>query len=816
MNQFRSDITPVFAPGNVSADRPKDEQSRLEKLLEAIILKTPGGIAKSIGEGIQTGVDVVGSIGQLDKAEQLGRQFRRTLPDIVSAVTEQPGAVASALGRGLEQDVLDKGLGAFIGVEDAVPVVGKAGKLMSGIGAAAMMSKMPKMSKAAQDVVDASKRGKAKDVDMPPAENAKFTALAGDATIGTYKKANNVLSKFIPEGRTLDFGSGAGVTKQELGFDTYEPFFVTGERRIPPDFDSAEQIPDNSYEKVISQNVINTVPAEGREQIYGDIGRILKPGGYAVINSRDWNAVKTPKNQRPGPEERSIIVESPRGDRFQKGYTDDAELLAEARRVLSTDEFEVTTIPNELYKNKEGKLEKLSGVSILVRKKEQPVAPQALMSSGGTRLAGDLLSDPGEATAYTKIPENEPGARISQRFPMGATATEDPLTENLIIDTDVMRSDPKLTGKLVQTISEYPNIQEQVVKRGDADEIIEAMKQNEMSNLRFIFDQMPPEVRDRAMQWYDGANKVANEFGQRYGLSTEQSAGIMAALSPQMDWFKNVTLAERVMDTMKNHQSAANTKEMTEWLDSNFYKPPAKPRSKDWRPAIDSIRGKRLEEIVEPVEKALWLRAFDETTRDRGYRILTPEGDFGDVVKKADRNARAGWGSFADIAKAVKVFDDGSMENISRTMGMQHKVRNFYNNIADPDAIYGDVTMDTHAVAAGLLRPLSGEASEVKHNLGQKVSRSKPKGVQGTYPMHAEAYRELAAQEGMLPRQMQSITWEGVRGMYKPEQKRDKQFQASVNEVFQNFRKGNMTLEDLQKEVLRISGGVDLPDWANQ
>ena len=591
MNQFRGDISPAFASGNRGMQPLTDEQERIQRLLEAIIVKSPGGIAKSIGEGIQTGVDVVGSIGQLDKAEQLGRQFRRTLPDIVSAVTEQPGAVASALGQGLEQDVLEKGLGAFVGVEDAVPVVGKAGKLMTGIGAAAMMSKMPKMSKAAQDVVDASTKAK----------------------------------------------------------------------------------------------------------------------------------------------------------------------------------------------------------------------------------AGDLLSDPGEATAYAKIPENEPGARISQRFPMGATATEDPLTENLIIDTDVMRSDPKLTGKLVQTISEYPNIPEQVVKRGDADEIIEAMKDNEISNLRFIFDQMPPEVRDRAMQWYDGANKVANEFGQRYGVSTEQSAGIMAALSPQMDWFKNVTLAERVMDTMKNHQSAANTKEMMEWLDSNFYKPPAKPRSKDWRPAIDSIRGKRLEEIVEPVEKALWLRAFDETTRDRGYRILTPEGDFGDVVKKADgKNAGAGWGSFADIAKAVKVFDDGSMENISRTMGMQHKVRNFYNNIADPDAIYGDVTMDTHAVAAGLLRPLSGESLEVKHNLGQKVSRSKPKGVQGTYPMHAEAYRELAAQEGMLPRQMQSVTWEGVRGMYKPEQKRDKQFQASVNEVFQNFRKGNMTLEDLQKEVLRISGGVDLPDWANQ
>jgi hypothetical protein len=34
-------------------------------------------------------------------------------------------------------------------------------------------------------------------------------------------------------------------------------------------------------------------------------------------------------------------------------------------------------------------------------------------------------------------------------------------------------------------------------------------------------------------------------------------------------------------------------------------------------------------------------------------------------------------------------------------MGERHKVRNFYNNIYDPNSPYGDVTIDTHAVAAG-------------------------------------------------------------------------------------------------------------------
>ena len=51
---------------------------------------------------------------------------------------------------------------------------------------------------------------------------------------------------------------------------------------------------------------------------------------------------------------------------------------------------------------------------------------------------------------------------------------------------------------------------------------------------------------------------------------------------------------------------------------------------------------------------------------------------------------------------------DGSEKNISDSLGNMHKIRNFYNNIVDPEAEDGSVTMDTHAVAAGLISPLSG------------------------------------------------------------------------------------------------------------
>ena len=42
-------------------------------------------------------------------------------------------------------------------------------------------------------------------------------------------------------------------------------------------------------------------------------------------------------------------------------------------------------------------------------------------------------------------------------------------------------------------------------------------------------------------------------------------------------------------------------------------------------------------------------------------------------------------------------------------MGAMHKVRNFYNNILLPDSPNGHVTIDTHAVAAGLIKSSLGE-----------------------------------------------------------------------------------------------------------
>ena len=91
-------------------------------------------------------------------------------------------------------------------------------------------------------------------------------------------------------------------------------------------------------------------------------------------------------------------------------------------------------------------------------------------------------------------------------------------------------------------------------------------------------------------------------------------------------------------------------------------------------------------------------------------------------------------------------------------------MRNFYNNIIDPWSNKGDVTIDTHAVAVGHLSPLDLNSDEVTHNFGGTSDAGQ--GLNGTYPLYAEAYRQAAKKLGVLPRELQSITWEGIRSLF--------------------------------------------------
>ena len=68
-----------------------------------------------------------------------------------------------------------------------------------------------------------------------------------------------------------------------MGADSFEPFPREG---FTPTYTNASEIPDASYKRIVNLNVLNVVPPDVRAEIVQDIGRILEPGGVAIIGTR--------------------------------------------------------------------------------------------------------------------------------------------------------------------------------------------------------------------------------------------------------------------------------------------------------------------------------------------------------------------------------------------------------------------------------------------------------------------------------------------------------------------------------------------------
>jgi hypothetical protein len=421
-------------------------------------------------------------------------------------------------------------------------------------------------------------------------------------------------------------------------------------------------------------------------------------------------------------------------------------------------------------------------------------------------MAGDFLQRQG--LILNAAP---PGpAVVSTRFPTAVKATENPITDRLVIDLQATKRDPEAFNHNVGLIKQYPNFVSKARNpERQAEDFIEGVK----DNLIFLHDQVPDATRQRSKLWYDGARNITDKISGEYNLPDQAVAGVMAVLSPQKDWFMNVSLGQRVIDIARNQANHSWDNAMDQTASRIFADP-------KYKPIIDLVRGKRFSDIKDADERALWLRTYDQAFNPADHRIVMPEGDFGAVRLNQDGSpSKIGWGSLNEIGKAISILDNPSIENVSRNLGDQHKVRNFYNNIYAPGDPAGHVTIDTHAVAAGLLRPLSGNSREVKHNFGQNIKgevgpkNSSITGVQGTYGIFAEAYRRAAQERGILPREMQSITWEAVRGLYPDTFKSQAKNVEQIDNIWLQYRKGKLSLEEARNEVLRTAGGIDAPEW---
>jgi hypothetical protein len=399
---------------------------------------------------------------------------------------------------------------------------------------------------------------------------------------------------------------------------------------------------------------------------------------------------------------------------------------------------------------------------------------------------------------------------LSSRLPSAVKATEDPLASVLNITFDTVLSDTKTLEKNVAALQGLPNVRK-LRGKGAKDPVknVEAFIDHVTKNLLWLHDHMPKEMRERAHLWYDGGRKTVEAWADRYGISEMQGAAAIAVLSPQNGWFANVSQAERIADMVFGLRDFA-------WDDAMTAEARRISSEDGLDPRMEAAVGKTLGELLAtPDIAARWARVYDQTYNNRAYRVLTPEGGAADYVKTGKgADATMMWKSYSTIAKAISVLMDGRAENVHYQIGKEHKVRNFYNNLFAPNSELGYATIDTHAVAAALLRPLASADIEVAQAFGGGGSSSSAvTGLNGTYPIYLEAYRRAAEARGILPREMQSITWEAVRGLFEAAKKSG--LKKPANAIWERYKAGEIDQEQAQKEILELAGDITPPSWTD-
>ena len=415
-----------------------------------------------------------------------------------------------------------------------------------------------------------------------------------------------------------------------------------------------------------------------------------------------------------------------------------------------------------------------------------------------------------------KVSQTRLWQALPSRVPTAKGFVADP--NNVILSgLQGMLESPTTFAKNIAAVSSYPGIK--VPKNASPEKAAEIFINHVKDNLLWLHDQMPEATRKRAKLWYDGAQKVAQTWATAHSKTLSQVSGVFAVLSPQRDWFQNVSLGERVLTIMSEHQNTSWTKEMTAKLKAI----PAMAKEKG---LVAEAKGKTLAEVPSLEGKALWLRMYDEAHNSRQFQILNPEAQFVGAAKNASgADSKVAWGSLNQIAKAISIYENADAQNISEALGGAHKVRNFYDNIFDPSSP-DFVTIDTHAVGAGLLLPVAGDYPVVAHNFGSSpikthpvydpaqpvASSSSQTGASGTYGLYQEAYIRAAQERGILPREMQSITWEAARGLFKPEFKTADNYRA-VAGLWAKYTKGKASIDETRKAIHDLAGGVAAPDW---
>ena len=325
-----------------------------------------------------------------------------------------------------------------------------------------------------------------------------------------------------------------------------------------------------------------------------------------------------------------------------------------------------------------------------------------------------------------------------------------------------------------------------------SEDIYKKAKDIVKSNLLSVYNSVSPRIRQISKLWYDGANLIAQDMANSYQLTNEQAAAIIATQSPQMPWFDNLHLADVIMNLMHSESNNIFTKELFDYYVS---KSEGYAEQKKYIPTLSKAIGTPLSKLSD-LDAAIFIRAYYDTKLSRKAPIRIPTG----TAISEDQKGDSSFSGYSVIAKGISIFRDGSIENISNQLGEANKVRNFYMNIADPSDKRA-VTIDTHAMAIALFKPLASNDYEVNFDAA-------------TFAFYADAYRELADELGIEARALQSITWEAARAIFPAKEKAKSGYKEKISNIWDELVSGNKSLYKVQEEIFNQAQDPNITEWS--
>jgi len=330
---------------------------------------------------------------------------------------------------------------------------------------------------------------------------------------------------------------------------------------------------------------------------------------------------------------------------------------------------------------------------------------------------------------------------------------------------------------------------------------VEVMTQNILA----VYDTLTPEFVAASKEWYVGANRVANRMAEIYGVTVEEAAGVLAALSPQNDWFNNIAVAERTFEVLENHSDTPFSEEIfRKAYEANTQRGKPSKWALLLAETFEQYGGMTLNEMeaqgVPVTVQTNLLRAIDQAMYPGNVLMTTPDGDFIGFDSTPIR-----WSSPVEIAKAMDMYRNPSIENIREQLGGGNKVRNFYNNIVDPNSTSPYVTADTHAASVALGIPMSANDAG-----GFGVFKG-GRGIE--YALIKEAYINAAEIAGILPREMQSITWEAQRTGINNKNRTASEIKANVELLKRLLNDETLTPYERTRRIIAENPSEN-PGWA--